>query len=193
MIWEWVAAIFGIAYVILAAQQNIWCWPAGLINVSITFFVVIEQALYGYAFVQIIYFFMTINAWYLWRKKAAGRNSFPVRSLSGETIPWLIFLSSIVLLIFWFLFSYPEKIIAGTEPSPYPLLETMGTTAFVIGTWMLSRKILENWFMWIFGDIIYAYVLFMTQSYALSVLSGVFVFVAMLGYRQWKKTMKQPA
>ena len=70
---EWLATIFSIIYVILAARESIWCWPFGLIGVTLSFLVYIDPdvCLYSDATLQVYYIVMSVYGWIAWRKKSA--------------------------------------------------------------------------------------------------------------------------
>jgi len=76
---QWLAFIFGIIYVILAAQENAWCWPVGLVSVSIAFFVYAdpEVRLYSDAILQVFYAVMSIYGWWTWTRNANHVHGYP--------------------------------------------------------------------------------------------------------------------
>ncbi len=190
LVWEIVAALFGVAYVILAAKQNILCWPVGMINVTITFFIVWQQHLYGYAIIQIVYFVMTINAWYIWAKKTEEGN-YPVSTIAINKYLFIIPLMLLFSAGFWYVFSHTNKFFEGAEPSPYPILEAIATSVFIAGMRMQALKKLENWIMWIIGDIVYVFVFFVLKSYPLGILSLIYILVAVIGWHEWKKSQRK--
>jgi nicotinamide mononucleotide transporter len=186
---EIVAALFGVAYVLLAARQNILCWPAGLVNVSITFFVVLQDHLYGYALIQVFYFVMTIIAWYHWAKLGDAKHGFLPTRLN---VRWLLPVAAIGLLMsgaFLLLFSKPEWIFTPAEPSPYPVWEAVTTAVFIIAMRLQALKKIENWLLWIAGDVVYAVIFFLLEFYFLAALSVIYIVVAVYGWYDWKRTM----
>ncbi|MFO7721824.1 MAG: nicotinamide riboside transporter PnuC [Bacteroidales bacterium] len=182
---ELLASLFGVIYVILAIRENIWCWIAGIVNVSLYIFVFWQSRIYGMMGLQTIYLLMSIYGLILWAGFIRRKNSkgeLPVTNMPGR-LRWMIFGATLIAaLLTGYLLSFTDNQI--------PYMDGLTSAMGLAATWMTARKYLENWLVWIVNDAIcvalYAYMgLWLTM-----VLYLIFAIMAVVGYFAWKKSMK---
>lgn len=188
---QWLAFIFGIAYVILASKENPWCWPIGLISVVITFFVCVdpEIRLYSDAILQIFYAIMSIYGWWTWTGNSNALEEPLDPSERGllkiHTLPirrHLVFMIvGVVLAAIW------GKIWLQFGAA-LPYIDAATTVFSLIATYLVTQKILENWLYWIVIDVVCIYVYFHRELYLFSIMFLVYTMVAIVGYYNWKNT-----
>lgn len=173
--------LFGIAGVWLTLKQNILCFPAGIVNVGIYALLFFENKLYADAVLQIIYIVLLVYGWINWGKQRDLKGFSTSRTPAKMRIALVaICLTSTALL--GFLFS------EFTDAS-LPYLDSLLTSMSLIAQWMIAKKKIENWLIWIFADTLYVFMYAYKHLYLTSVLYFIFILLAVLGYREWKKSL----
>ena len=182
---ELLGAILGILYIGFSIRQNILTWPTGLLA-SVLYVVVFFQAkLYADMGLQVYYVFISLYGWYFWvkGKKTKRDKKVPVK----RTGPRLYLMLSAVSLILYFGILF---ILLNYTDSDVPIMDAVTTALSIVATWMLARKYIEHWLIWIFVDAfsigLYAY----KGLWATVVLFAVYTVMAALGYVEWKKDYK---
>ena len=176
--------ISGILCVYLAARNNIWSWPFAIISVSIYIIIFFETKLYADAGLQVYFLITNIYGWYFWSRKSEKDDKVPVSFASGKSI----FLSLIAILIFTLLLG--TFLYKGTDAS-FPYIDSFCTACSLVAQLFLARKIIENWLIWIFVDIIYVGVYLMKDLHLTAGMYALYVLIATMGYISWKKEFNQ--
>ncbi len=189
MTWlEAVAVLLGLAYVILAALENIWCWPAALVSVSIYIYLCMEAQLYAETGLQIFYWVMAIAGWWSWSREKRKSGSAGTETGSARPIPiitwsWQLHLVVIgsniagTFLLAWLLSTYTE--------AAFPLLDSFTTVFSLFTTWMVARKVLENWLYWIVIDAASVYLYASRDLYLTALLFILYTIIAAAGFWRW--------
>ena len=176
---EWVGTISGFICVYLAARQNIWNWPVAIISVIAYAILFYEYQLYGDAFLQLYFMATSFYGWYYWmmRKEA---NLKPIVTLTRSQVQ-MVALSSVFLtgLLGWFLDVFTD--------SDVPYIDGFCTALSFIAQFLMTRKVLQNWIMWIIVDICYVPLYIYKDLMLTAVLYTLFLGLALMGYLQWKK------
>lgn len=177
---EIISVLFGIAYILLAARGSIWCWPMGIVSSVLGVWLFIEAKIYAEALLFSYYVVMGVYGWVAW-KGGRGKNE----GLKIST--WAVRTHVFVLLLGYALTFGLAKFLDYYTDAEMPLLDSFTTVFSFIATWMVARKILENWVYWIAIDFLTIY-LYLSRSldyYAL--LSLVYTVLALYGYFNWRK------
>ncbi len=172
--------VTGAVCVWLTVRENIWNFPVGLVNVC-TFSVVFFRAgLYADAGLQVVYFILGVVGWYMWLYGGKHRTRLHV-GLTGSLERSAIIVAVLVgTLLLWRLLSA-----VGGSVSFWDAL----TTALSLGAqWLLNRKRLESWLLWITVDLIYVPLYIYKGLHLTALLYTVFLVMAAMGLRQWFKT-----
>lgn len=131
-----------------------------------------------------VYFLATnIYGWYFWSKKPATEDKAPVILIKKTEI--LFAVSAII--VFTFLLGSVLKY----TPASYPYIDSFCTACSLVAQFFLARKVLENWLIWIFVDIIYVGVYLFKGLHLTAAMYAVFVGIAWLGYIDWKRDYKK--
>jgi nicotinamide mononucleotide transporter len=178
---EWIAAIAGAVSVYLSARQNIWSWPTAIVNVSLYTFVFYGSGLYSDMGLQVVYLVLSIYGWYQWLH--GGQNRAELRVSRATPRAWLT--AAAVGVVFWFALSSYTATLPG---SSLPRLDAALTTLSLVAQWMLTRKILENWVLWILADLVYVPMFFWKGLYVTAGLYTVFLVLATMGLIQWRRS-----
>lgn len=179
---EFIGFIFGIAGVWLTIRQNILCFPAGIINVGIYSFIFFNSKLYSNALLQLIYAALLVYGWINWKSKTVS-DEFPV-TYTGRTLRFILLIIGIAASA---LLGYLMK---ETTDAPLPYWDATTTSMSLIAQWMVARKKIENWSLWIAADIIYVGMYIHQSLYLTAILYFIFLILAVKGHIEWKKTLK---
>lgn len=178
-------AILGILYVLFSIRQSIYTWPTGLLTSVLYIVVFFKSALYASAGLQVYYVFISIYGWYFWLRgnNTKSKSQIPVQNISHRlilkiTITTLLIYISILFLLINF------------SDSDVPLLDSLTTSLSITATWMLARKYIEHWIIWIFIDIVSSGLYIYKNLWPTVVLYSVYTIMAIIGYAEWKKDLK---
>ena len=180
---EWLGTATGFACVYLAGRQNIWNWPIAIISVLAYGFLFFDYRLYGDAFLQIYFLATSIYGWYYWSSTGKSDQK-PVKSLSHTEILRTL-AATILLTVFlgYFLDLFTD--------SDVPYADGFCTAGSFVAQLLMSRKVLQNWILWIIVDICYV-PLYLYKDLALTaILYTLFLALAVLGYVEWRKSYRQ--
>lgn len=183
---EVAASLVSITYVILTIRQIIWLWFFGILSALLYAWVYSHSGFYAGMALQGYYAVISIYGWFHWtsRKRNTGKGSdLPIIRLTRRLL--VILLSSwlvLWLLIGWFVSEFTDSTI--------PYWDAFTAAGGIVATWMLARKILEQWLFWIAIDLISIGLYIWQGLYATTVLFSIYVVMAIIGYRQWQKAWK---
>lgn len=179
---EWITFVAALAYVYFAAQKKIVTWVFALISVGLTFYLDVIGKLYIESGLQVFYFAMAIYGWLNWKK--AEKNDLPITRWSIQLHLLNVFASALLALLVGYLFdNYTE------QSTPY--LDAFTTCFSLFATFMVVKRVLENWLYWIFINMGMV-VLYLNNNYEILALQyGLFVIVAIYGYWSWNKVLKR--
>lgn len=181
---EVVAAITGAASVYLSARQNIWSWPTAIVNVSLYTVLFFREGLYSDTGLQVVYLVLSIYGWYQWRYGGAQHAGVRVSRASRR----LLLGSALAGLVFWAALGTFTSRLPGSSLS---YLDAGLTTTSLVAQWMMTRKILENWLLWIAADIVYVPMFIYKELYVTAALYAVFLILAVMGYIGWRRSWQQ--
>ncbi len=176
---EIVAVVFGLIYIILAAKENVWCWPAGFIGTGTSIYLFWDGSLYMESALNVYYLLMAVFGWWQWQYGSVTKSTLAIRSLVVKEHLSILVLICVLTLTSGYLLSV-------NTDAALPYLDSFTTWSAVITTWMVARKILENWLYWIVINSASIY-LYVERGFLLyAVLFGLYVIIAMFGYRHWR-------
>jgi nicotinamide mononucleotide transporter len=183
---EWLGTITGALCVNLAAKENVLNWPIAIISVSIYIYIFYNAKLYGDTILQFYFLATCIYGWYYWTfgkttNLAAERK---VSTLSNKN--WLVII--VLQIVLSVVVGYLLDIKTDTD---VPYIDGFCTVGSFIAQYLLTRKILENWIIWIVVDIVYIPLYIHKNLLATAVLYFIFLFIAAKGYIDWNKSMKR--
>lgn len=184
---ELVAAILVLVSVYLSTQEKIWAWPTAILAVTLYALVFWQARLYAQVGLQVFFFIISVYGWYYWLYGGAGRTELRVSRIT----PGLAALSAVAwmagtALLWWVLVSF-------TERPAMPALDAGLSVASLIAQWLLSRKILENWLIWVAADVAYIGLFLSQQLYFTTALYVVLTGLAGKGYLDWRQSLRRAA
>jgi len=180
---EIIGTLSGFIFLYLEIKQNKWLWPVGLFSSLMYIYVFFVSKFYADMGLQFYYVFISIYGWFHWsRANAQGKETLPVTHLT-KSLFFKLFLASL------FLYIGISLILIHHTDSPLPYWDAFTTALSIVATWMLARKILEQWLVWIIVDAVSMGLYIYKGLYPTSVLFLVYTALALVGYLQWKKEM----
>jgi len=178
---EITAAVFGAVAVYLAARENIWSWPTAIVNVSLYTIVFFQSRLYADMGLQVVYLVLSIYGWYNWLHGGSQRSTLQVTRASARLL--------LGLVAFIVIASYALGATLATQTNAaLPYLDSALTVTSLGAQWLMTRKILENWLLWIAVDIVYVPMFLSRGLPATAVLYAVFLVLAVLGFVEWRRS-----
>jgi nicotinamide mononucleotide transporter len=180
---EIVAAITGAASVYLSVRQNIWSWPTAIVNVSLYTVVFYREGLYSDTGLQVVYLVLSCYGWYQWLYGGAQHTRLRVSRASRRL--WIS--AALAGIVFWAALGTLTSRLPGSSLS---YLDAGLTTTSLVAQWMMTRKILENWILWIIADIVYVPMFIYKELYPTAALYSVFLILAILGFVSWRRSWK---
>lgn len=184
---EWIAAIAGAVSVYLSARENIWSWPTGIVNVGLYIIVFERTGLYSDMALQVVFLILSIYGWYEWLYGGKNRTVLTVSRATGRD--WLV--SMPIAIIFWLILARITETLPGVA---LPYLDSALATLSLVAQWMMTRKLLENWILWIVVDIVYVPMYVYKHLPVTAALYVGFLALAVMGLRAWWRSYKeQPA
>lgn len=176
---EWVAAGLALGYLLLAIRQSPWCWAFAIVSAVLYLVVFARAGLVMQAALQVFYVGMAVYGWRAWRG-------------SGSTAPVAISRwTARRHLLAWTAvgaFALVNGAIVGRRSggSVVPYVDAAIAWGSVLTTWMVARKVLENWLYWIVVDTV-AVALYWHQGFhATAGLYVLYVLIAVRGYLAWR-------
>jgi nicotinamide mononucleotide transporter len=183
---EVTAIIFGLLSVWYAKKNNIWVFPTGIINTAIYVYLLWKWSLLGDMMINFYYVVMSIYGWYHWTRKKDDVVEFPISRTNTyeKKVSVFIFVLTIVFVVA--VYSFFGKFTHWTS-----YVDTFVTGIFFVGMWLMARRKIENWILWIIGDII-SIPMYFAKGYSFtSIQYLIFTIIAIFGYLEWKKTLQQ--
>lgn len=188
---EFFGLISGIVAVVLSSMANVWSWPIGIINVTLSFFLFYQVQLYPDMFLQVFFFVTNVMGWWRWThpkpfeedRKRELKISF-MRRKEAVIISFVAFAGTVLTGLL--AQELPNLLPAiFTKPSAVPFLDSFITVVSIIATFYMIQKKVECWIMWLLVDMVATYVYFSRDIKLYAVLYLVFCFIAAFGLWNW--------
>ena len=176
---EWVAVLLAFGYLVLAVRQNAWCWVCAIASSAIFFVLFARGGLVMQAALQVFYVAMGAYGWWAWRRGSAQGAALPVsRWRAGRHAVAIAALLTASVVNGW--------IVARAQGGWVPYVDAFVAWVSVLATWMVARKVLENWLYWIVVDSVAAALYWSQGFHATAVLFVAYVIIAVRGYFAWR-------
>lgn len=181
---EVVAVLMAIAYLVLAIRQNIWCWAAAAVSTVLYLYIMYRANLYMESALQLFYLGMAAYGWQQWRK-AAGEDS-ELRVSTWTPRRHALALGSIALLVL-----ISGELLQRYSNAALPHVDSFTTWGAIVATYMVARKILENWVYWFVIDAVSVGLYLSRDLFFTAALFSAYLVMIVIGYRTWRASMVQ--
>ncbi len=183
---EIVAVITGLACVYLAAINNIWNWPVAIVSTTISIYVMAKSAFYAdmlqYTYLTVI----NVYGWVIWTKKKDTEDKRPIVRITQKQILWTLAAIAVISPALGFTLIKFSKALKYNPPA-FPYLDSFCTVVSLAAQVLMARKVLENWLIWVFVDIIYVVIYGIKDLQAFAFMFFVYILVAAWGYIDWRR------
>jgi nicotinamide mononucleotide transporter len=179
---ELLAAITGAFSVWLSVRQNIWSWPTAIVNVLLYTVVFWNAKLYADMGLQVIYAVLSLYGWYQWLYGGAGRTELRVT----RTPPRIAAILTVVAAVGSALLG---ALLRHATDAALPFMDSFLSSTSLVAQWMMTKKLLENWLVWIAVDVLYVGMFLFKGLYVTAGLYAVFLGLAVRGYLDWRRSM----
>ena len=182
---EILAAILAIIYLLLALRQDIRCWIAWIISSLMYLFVMLYAGLLMESALQIFYVGMGIYGWMQWDKRSA-QDKLSIRRWNKKQHFYAIGSLLCIVVISGYLLSLNSNAVA-------PYIDSFTTWGAILATFMVAKKVLENWIYWFVIDFVSVFLFLSRELYPTAVLFVIYLVIIVFGYRAWIQAMRSNA
>jgi nicotinamide mononucleotide transporter len=183
---EVTAILFGLLSVWYAKKDNIWVFPTGIINTAIYVYLLWKWSLLGDMMINFYYVVMSLYGWYHWTRKKDNVVEFPISRMTLSEKKWSLVIFLVTMLFVVAVYTFFDKFTHWTS-----YVDTLVTGIFFVGMWLMARRKIENWILWIVGDIISIPMYFVKGYSFTSIQYLIFTIIAVFGYLEWNRTLQQ--
>ena len=187
IILEFLAFWFGIISVVFAKKQNILVYPTGIICTIITMFLMYKVSLLGHILVNLLYTIISFFGWWNWSRKENNDLVVKVSKFTSND------LSKSLLIFFFIVFVayFAHDFFATNFEGQIKELDILTSGIFVTAMWLMANKKLENWILWIIGNVITIPLYLSSDKIILSIQYVIFTILAVQAYIEWKKSLSK--
>lgn len=175
----------GLACVALAARRNIWNYPIGIANNLVFVAVFLGAGLYAAAGLQLVYLAFGIHGWTRWSRGEEKDRLFVGRT-PARAVPWLIGAGVLGALVLW-------AVLTAFTDSQVAIADAATTSASLVAQYMLNRKWVQNWLVWIGVDIAFVALSIATGLWIIAALYVVFISLCLFGWLSWRRIQREGA
>jgi nicotinamide mononucleotide transporter len=184
---DWLAAewpqvlgfVTGAACVLLAGLRNVWTYPIGIANNVVLFVVFLGAGVYAAAGLQVVYLVMGVHGWWRWTRGVEQSRTY-IASTPRRAVPWLVLagIAGAAVLV-WVLTSFTDSEVA--------IADALTTSASLVAQYMLNRKWIQNWFVWIGVDVVIIGISIVTGLWVIAALYLLFIGLCVFGFASWRR------
>ena len=186
-LWEIIGTVLGIVGVVLMIRQHVWTWPVGLVQVAVYAWVFYDAKLYSDAILQVCFFAIQAYGWWHWWR-GTGADGAPLRvtrTPSSVLLGWG--LGGVIVTALW------GETMRRTTEAALPHWDAFILVFSLIAQWLQARKQLENWAGWMIVNVVAIGVYWAKDLRLTAGLYVVFLILAVIGHRQWRRALQPEA
>ncbi|MFK4752380.1 nicotinamide riboside transporter PnuC [Oceanobacter antarcticus] len=184
---EVIAVVLGVAYLVLAMRQSNGCWYAAFGSTAIFSWLFWDVSLLMESALNVYYLVMAVYGWWAWQQ---GNGSHGSADKSEQELPiqrWGLKQHLLTLVAIALLTLISGTLLHGNTTAVMPYLDSFTTWGAVITTWMVTRKVLENWLYWIVIDAVAIFLYIDRELYLTALLMAIYVVLAVAGWFLWQR------
>jgi nicotinamide mononucleotide transporter len=182
LILQVVGTTLGLLYLYLEYKANIWLWLIGLIMPLVHGMLYFSKGLYADAMMNVYYVLAGLYGWIVWKNKRPQGQPLPISQTPASVWAKLAAVYAVLhVALFCFLYFCTD--------SKVPILDSSTTALSVVAMWMLSRKYVEQWLVWLVVDAVTVGLYFYKGIPITAGLYTVYCALAIAGYFRWKRQM----
>tara|TARA_E500000331_G_scaffold355084_1_gene409714 strand:+ start:740 stop:1345 length:606 start_codon:yes stop_codon:yes gene_type:complete len=177
---ELTAVIFAIAYLLLAVKENILCWYAAFISTAIFLLIFWQVKLYMESGLQVYYLAMAVYGWYQWTRGGTQQSGITISTWPIEK--HLLALATVLIATM-----VSGYLLSENTDARLPYLDSFTTWASIVTTYMVAKKVLENWIYWFVIDSVSIFLYLHRELYFTALLFAAYIIIVVFGFATWFK------
>lgn len=177
---EIIAVMAGLLNVYLAARASLWNWFFGIITVSLYAIIFFHSKLYADMSLQFIFLALQFYGWYQWLHGGNHHAALEVRKADNK-----IYLTALIATLT--LYTVIAYVLKNYTDSTTIAIDSFTTALSLVAQWMMSKKWIENWWLWMLVDVISIRMYLIKHLYFTTGLYALFFIICMLGYFTWRR------
>lgn len=181
---EIVAVVFAIAYLLLAIRQNIWCWFCAGISTALYVWLFLDARLYMESVLNGFYFVMAIYGWRVWNSGRTDDHERPV-------VVWPLTTHTAALTTIVVISLLNGYLLSRYSDAAFPYVDSLTTWAAIWATFLVARKVLENWWYWLVIDIASIFIYWVRDLQLTSLLFVIYVLMIPFGIVSWTRSFRE--
>ena len=181
---EILAVVLAVAYLLLAIRQNIWCWLCAGLSTAIYVWLFFNAKLYMESGLNAFYFAMAIYGWYVWTAGRSNGNERPV-------VVWPLQTHTIAIVVVLLASAASGYMLDARTDAAFPYVDSLTTWGAIWATFLVARKVLENWWYWLGIDIASVFIYRARDLELTSLLFVLYVIMIPFGIVSWSKSMRE--
>ena len=187
IILEFLAFWFGIISVVFAKKQNILVYPTGIICTIITMYLMYKVSLLGHILVNLLYTIISFFGWWNWSRRENNDLVVKVSKFTSNDLTKSLLIFFFIVFVAYFAHDFFATNFEGQIKE----LDILTSGIFVTAMWLMANKKLENWILWIIGNVITIPLYLSSDKIILSIQYIIFTILAVQAYIEWKKSLSK--
>ena len=184
---EFLAFWFGIISVVFAKKQNILVYPTGIICTIITMYLMYKVSLLGHILVNLLYTIISFFGWWNWSRRENNDLVVKVSKFTSNDLTKSLLIFFFIVFVAYFAHDFFATNFEGQIKE----LDIFTSGIFVTAMWLMANKKLENWILWIIGNVITIPLYLSSDKIILSIQYIIFTILAVQAYIEWKKSLSK--
>ena len=184
---EFLAFWFGIISVVFAKKQNILVYPTGIICTIITMYLMYKVSLLGHILVNLLYTIISFFGWWNWSRRENNDLVVKVSKFTSNDFNKSLLIFFFIVFVAYFAHDFFATNFEGQIKE----LDILTSGIFVTAMWLMANKKLENWILWIIGNVITIPLYLSSDKIILSIQYVIFTILAVQAYIEWKKSLSK--
>lgn len=181
---EALAVVTAIGYLVLAIRENIWCWLCAAISTTIYVWLFVDAKLYMESLLNLFYLAMAGYGFWMWRYGAGKDRELPVTA-------WPLGRHALAAAGIVILSLASGALLERYSDAAYPYLDSGTTWAAVWTTFLVARKVLENWWYWLVIDSVSIWLYWDRELPLTACLFAFYVILIPFGLWQWTRSYRE--
>jgi len=181
---EVVAVLLAVGYLLLAIRQNIWCWLCAGISTAIYVWLFVDAKLYMESVLNGFYFVMAIYGWYVWSSGRTEDHERPV-------VQWPVLTHGIAIVVVLAASAASGFFLSRYSDAVFPYIDSLTTWSAIWATFLVARKVLENWWYWLLIDIASVFIYWIRDLQLTALLFVIYVIMIPFGLVSWHRSMRE--
>jgi nicotinamide mononucleotide transporter len=183
---EIIAAVLAVVYLLLAIRQQLACWAAAFVSSCLYVWVMFGARLYMESVLNAFYAGMAVYGYWQWTRRGTGGREL-------EVSRWSVSRNALGLLAVVAMSMVSSYFLRRFTPAAWPFVDSMAAWASVFATFLVARKVYENWHWWLVIDSVSLWLYFTRGLYLTVLLFGLYLMMIVIGMREWRRSSQPVA